>query len=645
MPHILSPANSGTILNAEYGYGPKIKQIEGFGNGTNQLEMTQATLNEIMSGSPWKADTIEYQNAYGPIKVKVIDPLNVPEYDFKLWFVDSTVTNGASSITTSKWRIAKVPASSSGDTILSDHFITVDNEQIIPKWGISVNIYQVGWPGMVNDWPFQNGYISSQITWDDPTKIWLDLNTTRDAEGPDPMNWIRAGKINDSDNPGYNDYNTPATTNAIDPDQNFEKVVDGLWAPYRLASRDYAASSTSTSPDAPYGVAYNFRHVLMNFYNQRLASIDFYFTKDKTKWTRSPVVELCEYDFGNHSLGPCFSEGGGLNKFGLRKHASVDKNGSETNLGDSTQEQYSNFIGSTGMGWFPGYCVDIETGERLNIVFGEDSRFPHQNGRDMLWNPTNEYASDLWWNTGGIDGELYIGGKHYIYVFGHNDDPYNLKDMPAYDYGKYFHDKILNVPATTLNDLTKGNVWMNAMWVTLPMLAQDMVIQENPSDPYYFIKTNCKVSIRIANPYRKAIGDFAKPSPENDNYPLYCFSLKDVAPVTNDNLTAKDALNLIRAVPNPYYGYSEYEKSQLENLIKFTNLPQQCTISIYTVNGTLIRRFKKDSPLSYQDWDLKNEYGIPIASGVYIIHVDAPGIGEKVIKWFGAMRPIDLTNF
>ena len=38
-------------------------------------------------------------------------------------------------------------------------------------------------------------------------------------------------------------------------------------------------------------------------------------------------------------------------------------------------------------------------------------------------------------------------------------------------------------------------------------------------------------------------------------------------------------------------------------------------------------------------------YGIPIASGLYIIHVDAPGIGEKVIKWFGTMRPIDLNTF
>jgi hypothetical protein len=63
------------------------------------------------------------------------------------------------------------------------------------------------------------------------------------------------------------------------------------------------------------------------------------------------------------------------------------------------------------------------------------------------------------------------------------------------------------------------------------------------------------------------------------------------------------------------------------------------------INGTLIRRIHKDSELTYQDWDLKNQYGISIASGLYIIHIDAPGIGEKILKWFGAMRPLDLTNF
>jgi hypothetical protein len=30
---------------------------------------------------------------------------------------------------------------------------------------------------------------------------------------------------------------------------------------------------------------------------------------------------------------------------------------------------------------------------------------------------------------------------------------------------------------------------------------------------------------------------------------------------------------------------------------------------------------------------------------VYIIHVEVPGVGEKVVKWFGVMRPIDLDSF
>ena len=62
------------------------------------------------------------------------------------------------------------------------------------------------------------------------------------------------------------------------------------------------------------------------------------------------------------------------------------------------------------------------------------------------------------------------------------------------------------------------------------------------------------------------------------------------------------------------------------------NLPQQATISIFTVSGTLVRKIKKDDSVTSVDWDLKNDYGIPIASGLYIIHVNAPGIGEKIIK-------------
>jgi hypothetical protein len=44
------------------------------------------------------------------------------------------------------------------------------------------------------------------------------------------------------------------------------------------------------------------------------------------------------------------------------------------------------------------------------------------------------------------------------------------------------------------------------------------------------------------------------------------------------------------------------------------------------------------------EWDLKNAAGIPIASGVYLIHVDAPGLGERVVKWFGVNRQFDPSG-
>ena len=91
--------------------------------------------------------------------------------------------------------------------------------------------------------------------------------------------------------------------------------------------------------------------------------------------------------------------------------------------------------------------------------------------------------------------------------------------------------------------------------------------------------------------------------------------------------------------------FSEYETSQLDNTVKITNLPIKCTISIYSVNGVLVRQLKKDNDLTTVDWDLKNHVGIPVSGGLYIIHINADGIGERIIKWFGVMRPTDLNTF
>ncbi len=66
---------------------------------------------------------------------------------------------------------------------------------------------------------------------------------------------------------------------------------------------------------------------------------------------------------------------------------------------------------------------------------------------------------------------------------------------------------------------------------------------------------------------------------------------------------------------------------------------------IYSIAGTLVRTFDKADPLTYIEWDLKNDRNVPIAGGVHIVHVNTPNAGEKIVKWFAVMRPVDLDNF
>ena len=131
----------------------------------------------------------------------------------------------------------------------------------------------------------------------------------------------------------------------------------------------------------------------------------------------------------------------------------------------------------------------------------------------------------------------------------------------------------------------------------------------------------------------------------NNWNPMYEFSTDELAVQTNVSSTEDSVCLLFNVVPNPYYAYSNYEFDKLDNVVKIVNLPDVCKVKIYTVSGTLVRSYSKDSPVTSIDWDLKNFAGIPIASGVYLIHINVPGVCEKVLKWFGVIRPPDLDQF
>jgi hypothetical protein len=524
--------------------------------------------------------TITYEKGKGPVNVYVIDPLVVPDADFELRF--NVQNNG---VDTARWTLKNL---ATGEEVKSDKTIKVGNEQIITKWGLAVFIEQVKNPGAEpND---GNGFIESTITFADEGKRWL--TGVQDADGASPRNWIRSGTFTDPNLSVYNDYTTK------DPKEVYEKVINGWWAPYSLVAYPQVAQGQTYNADAP-----GLNALTINLANLNLIkSVDIVITPDKSKWTRCCVVE--------NNTFPGLAQGG-ANKNMLRRAPSVNKSGQP----DGT--------GTQGLGWFPGYAICQETGQRLNMAFSEDSWLAADNGRDMLWNPTSTELSQLF--------DPIYGGKHFIYVFDNNGTGPN--DMPAYDEGKWMYEKLSIAAANSnpANTPEARNVWRSCMWVGWPLLEKDQKL----------LDTEVRISIKVNRSYNR----YDTGSSENDRWPLYNFNTKDMAVVAKNDSLAKDALELINVVPNPYYAFSEYEKNQLDNRIKIVNLPQECQISIYTMNGTLIRRFNKADSKTSLDWDLKNQANIPVASGIYLIHVDVPGVGQKVLKWYGVMRPLDLDTF
>ncbi|MBK7887411.1 MAG: hypothetical protein IPJ86_08935 [Bacteroidetes bacterium] len=598
IPHKPVVNNGGTVMNASFGDGFKIKRIEGTGNGGNVLDLTSETVAEILGSVDNRAVNPVYEAGLGPIDVSIYDPLKVKGGGFRVRF------NGVAD--DSRYFIENNPAG----TLIDSSLFTLNNpyEQLLENNKIAFNIFKITGqePGDGSD---ENGFLEATLTYSNPAKPWL--TGVADLDGSPTKDWILSG----TESTDLASAGIPLDRNSI-----YEGVLEGTWAPYKMVARAAVGAPKLNS---------SIVDVLSKWTS--LASVDVVFTSDKNKWTRCSVVETGEDTMPNI---------GAAKKFDKRRSPSVDKNGVAGDGVVSTDPNDADFVSATGMGWFPGYAINVETGERLNIAFGENSSLVGENSQDMIWNPTSNIGTDA-------NGRLAFGGMHYIYIF--NKNGVLATDIPIYDNGVRV-DSLLN----TLNAVAQRNVFKDCIWTSLPL-----ALGGNP-----LLATDAKVRLRVAKNYRTFTS--SNTSQVNGGNPLYEFEIPQSSVAsTGQTEAAKEALDLIRVVPNPYYAYSSYEKTrkdQLDNRVRVTNLPSKCTVSIYTINGTLIRQFKRDfqsdvsdglavvegqdfNQATTLDWDLKNTAGITVASGVYIIHVDAGYLGEKVVKWFGVMRPIDLDSF
>ncbi len=594
----------GDVVNSVYGDKPVITRIEGHGNGGQYVDLNEESINKIIE-PPYYAEELTYLKNASPVDVFITDPLNVKPGNYSLKFKPASGTNG---ITNGNWVVID---DETGQEYNSERTISIANEQIISELGIGVSI---GQPGNLNTPGTENvGFISGTMTYEDPTKQYLFGVPDDDGLAASlvmDFNWVRSGTLEDKDNPANNDYRFP-NGDFIDPTNVYEKVVNGYWAPYKMVAY-YAPDTTAFMGNVPgHSITYQTDNRWDN-----LPSVDVVLTPDKSKWTRCPVVET--------SRSSILSQGN--RKFWeMRASASIDKDGNYAPANASASDDPNNpaFISPVGFGWFPGYAIDVETGTRLNLFYGEDSWLSGDNGRDMKFNPTSKIVDNL--------GQPVFGGKHFVYIMMCNDSlKASHRVQPPYDYGKTLLRNLFSeTPAV------RRATGHEISWVSIPL-----------GDPDTWLSNEVTIKLRVNRQYQKNYGAL-RPSenPENDNNPYYKFSLNELAVSRNNVDLAEDLLSEIKIVPNPYLGYSNYETSNLDNRVKIINLPEKCVVSIYSMNGTLIRQISKDEPYTGLEWDLKNSANIPIASGVYLIHIKAEGIGETVLKWFATMRPTDLNAF
>ncbi len=115
----------------------------------------------------------------------------------------------------------------------------------------------------------------------------------------------------------------------------------------------------------------------------------------------------------------------------------------------------------------------------------------------------------------------------------------------------------------------------------------------------------------------------------------WLFSPSSLIAATKDE--AKEQLDLLNVFPNPYFAFNVEERAPLDRFVTFTHLPEgDATIRIYSLGGHFVRVIDHGSTSfagsSFDQWNLTNNAGIPVASGMYIVHIEIPDVGDRFLK-------------
>lgn len=101
----------------------------------------------------------------------------------------------------------------------------------------------------------------------------------------------------------------------------------------------------------------------------------------------------------------------------------------------------------------------------------------------------------------------------------------------------------------------------------------------------------------------------------------------------------------VKVVPNPYIVQNEWQVNVDLRRLKFINLPNDCTIRIFNLNGELVKTLLHHETITTgaiqnvpnnaggdEWWDLLSDNRQLIANGVYIFHIESK-VGAQVGKF------------
>ncbi|MFZ0453988.1 MAG: T9SS type A sorting domain-containing protein, partial [Ignavibacteriaceae bacterium] len=223
-----------------------------------------------------------------------------------------------------------------------------------------------------------------------------------------------------------------------------------------------------------------------------------------------------------------------------------------------------------GIGWLPFKAYDIS-----------DPNNPKQINASFVEDSVNGSANlqwDMGWNgTSFADN----GGREYLFI---NNTPYDPTHYNA-DVDGTYNDVLYAIWPIARGD----HPYLEAPWT--------MTIEPNyinlPSDVF----------------------TFTAPS------------------VTKDAALQKVDAEKVNVFPNPYYGFQSRETSRDAKYVTFSHLPDKATIRIFDLSGVLVKTINKNDQTQFTTWNLQNDNGYPVASGVYVVYVDMPTLGAtKVLK-------------